>query len=445
MEIVFLLIGLLVGCAAAYFFLKSKNEGGLGAATEKARLLEATIAELKNELRLINESSDAKLAAERIRIEEHKEELATARADNNNLHQKLLEQRNEIEELNQRFSKEFENLANRILDEKGKKFTELNENNIKNILDPLRLRINEFENKIQQTHVEQEKERSALKEQLRTLTDMNKRMSDETLNLTKALKGEAKTQGNWGEMILEKILEKSGLQKGREYEVQVSFTAENGNRLQPDVIIHLPDEKKLIVDSKVSLVAYERYNSAEDKQQQEQYLQEHIISVRNHVKGLSAKNYQNLYPGSSPDFVLLFIPIEPAFSLAVANDDTLYNEAFERNIILVSTSTLLATLRTIDNIWKQERQSRNVIEIARQSGDLYDKFAAVVEDFVEVGKAMRKSSEVYEGAMKKLHTGKGNVISRFENLKTLGAKVQRTINPKILERTDDLGDEKLSE
>lgn len=445
MEILLLIIGLVVGFAGAFFFLKSKSEGTLGAALEKARLLEGTITELKNELRLLNESAESKLAAERKRAEEYKTELATAKADGSNLHQKLLEQKNELDELNQRFTKEFENLANRILDEKGKKFTELNENNIKNILDPLRSRINEFENKIQQTHVEQEKERSALKEQLRTLTDMNKKMSDETINLTRALKGEAKMQGNWGEMILEKILEKSGLRKGMEYDVQASFTAENGSRLQPDVIIHLPDQKKLVVDSKVSLVAYERYNSSDSKEEQEQYLREHVLSLRNHVKGLSAKNYQNLYQIGSPDFVLLFVPIEPAFSLAVANDDSLYNDAFEKNIIIVSTSTLLATLRTIDNIWKQERQSRNVIEIARQSGELYDKFASVVEDFIEVGKSMRKSSEAYEGAMKKLHTGKGNVISRFETLKTLGAKVSKTINPKILERTDDRGEEKLSE
>lgn len=445
MEILLLIIGLVVGFAGAFFFLKSKSEGTLGAAQEKARLLEGTITELKNELRLLNESAESKLAAERKRAEEYKTELAAGKADNSNLHQKLLEQKNELDELNQKFTKEFENLANRILDEKGKKFTELNENNIKNILDPLRSRINEFENKIQQTHVEQEKERSALKEQLRTLTDMNKKMSDETINLTRALKGEAKTQGNWGEMILEKILEKSGLRKGMEYDVQASFTAENGSRLQPDVIIHLPDQKKLVVDSKVSLVAYERYNSSDSKEEQEQYLREHVLSLRNHVKGLSAKSYQNLYQIGSPDFVLLFVPIEPAFSLAVSNDDSLYNDAFEKNIIIVSTSTLLATLRTIDNIWKQERQSRNVIEIARQSGELYDKFASVVEDFIEVGKSMRKSSEAYEGAMKKLHTGKGNVISRFETLKTLGAKVSKTINPKILERTDDRGEEKLSE
>lgn len=265
-------------------------------------------------------------------------------------------------------------------------------------------------------------------------------MSDEALNLTKALKGEVKTQGNWGELILEKILEKSGLRKGVEYDVQQSFTIDDGSRLQPDVVIHLPDEKNLIVDSKVSLTAYEKFNSAESKEEQEKFLKEHIASVRSHVKGLSGKNYHNLYNIGSPDFVLMFIPIEPAFSLAVGNDDALYNEAFDKNVIIVSTSTLLATLRTIDNVWKQERQNKNVLEIARQSGELYDKFTSVLDDFVKVGSKMKEGKDVYDEAMKKLHTGKGNVITRFENLRLLGAKVSKVINPKILERTEDISE-----
>ncbi|MFN8300248.1 MAG: DNA recombination protein RmuC [Chitinophagales bacterium] len=445
MEILYLLIGLLAGAAVAYFFLKSKSEGELGAAREKAQLLEQTITEVKNELRLASERAEALLREERSKSETLGHELATTRAEANNLHQRLLEQKAELEDLNQRFTKEFENLANRILDEKGKKFSEQNESQIKNILDPLRHRLNEFEQKIQQNHVEQEKERSALKEQLRTLTDMNKRMSDEAINLTRALKGEAKTQGNWGELILEKILEKSGLRKGTEYDVQPTFVNEDGSRLQPDVVIHLPEGKNLIVDSKVSLVAYERYNSAELKEEQDRYMREHILSLRNHVKGLSGKNYQNLYQIGSPDFVLLFVPIEPAFSLAVGNDDNLYHEAFEKNIIIVSTSTLLATLRTINNIWKQERQNRHVLEIARQSGELYDKFAAVVDDFIKLGVKMEEGKKTYEEAMGRLYKGKGNVIARFENLKTLGAKASKSINPKILERTDDVGDEKIEQ
>jgi DNA recombination protein RmuC len=444
MEIGLLIIGLIVGFAFAFFYLKAKGESGLGAAAEKAKLLEANVVELKNELRLLADNYEGKLREERGRVEKLKEDLSATKADNSNLHQKLLEQKAEVDELNQRFAKEFENLANRIMDDKGKKFTELNETQIKGILDPLRDRIKDFENKMHLTHVEQEKERSALKEQLRTLSDMNKKMSEDAINLTKALKGEVKTQGNWGEMILEKILEKSGLRKGTEYDVQQNFTLEDGSRLQPDVVIHLPDNKNLIVDSKVSLTAYEKYNSADDPVMQERYMKEHIASIRSHVKGLSGKSYQNLYNIGSPDFVLMFIPIEPAFSLAIGNDDGLYNEAFERNIILVSTSTLLATLRTIDNIWKQERQSKNVMEIARQSGELYDKFAGVIDDFIKVGVTMKAGQTAYEDAMNKLHKGRGNVISRFENLKVLGAKVSKSINPKIIERTEDIQEDELN-
>lgn len=443
MEIVFLLVGLVIGFGLAYFFLRAGSAAVLSAADEKARLLEANLIELKSELKNLSDSSETKLKEERSRIETTKEELATAKSENHNLHQKLSEQKAELDELNAKFTKEFENLANRILEEKGKKFTELNETQIKNILDPLRDRIKDFENKIHQNHIEQEKERSALKEQLRSLTEMNKRMSDEALNLTRALKGEVKTQGNWGELILEKILEKSGLRKGVEYDVQQSFTLDDGSRLQPDVVIHLPDSKNLIVDSKVSLIAYERYNSADTKEEQDKFLKEHIASVRSHVKGLSGKNYQNLYNIGSPDFVLMFIPIEPAFSLAVGNDDGLYHEAFDKNVIIVSTSTLLATLRTIDNIWKQERQNKNVMEIARQSGELYDKFSGVLDDFVKVGGKMKESKDVYDEAMKKLHTGRGNVIARFENLRILGAKTSKTINPKIVDRTEDMNEETL--
>lgn len=441
MEFIFLIAGLAIGFGLAYFFLRAGSAAALSTANEKARLLETNLTDLKTELKLLTENNEGKLLEERLRIEATKEELATAKSENKNLQQKLAEQRSELDELNAKFAKEFENLANRILEEKGKKFTELNETQIKNILDPLRDRIKDFENKIQLNHLEQEKERSALKEQLRSLTEMNKRMSDEALNLTKALKGEAKTQGNWGELILEKILEKSGLRKGSEYDVQQNFTLEDGSRLQPDVVIHLPDGKNLIVDSKVSLTAYERYNSADSKADQEKFLKEHIASVRNHVKGLSGKNYQTLYNIGSPDFVLLFIPIEPAFSLAVGNDDGLYHEAFDRNVIIVSTSTLLATLRTIDNIWKQERQNKNVMEIARQSGELYDKFSGVLDDFVKVGGKMKEGKDVYDEAMKKLHTGRGNVIARFEHLKALGAKTSKSINSKILDRTEDMNEE----
>lgn len=442
MEIVFLIVGVAIGAALAFFFVKSKGDNGLGAqlsaATEKGRLLESNVAELKNELRLANESSEIKLNSEKNTIAKLNGELAAAQTDNNNLHQRLLEQKAEIEDLNKRFTKEFENLANRILDEKSQKFTDQNKNNLDIILNPFKEKLKEFEQKVDHAYKTESNERITLKTEIKNLIDLNKQISTDANNLTNALKGEVKTQGNWGELILEKVLEKSGLRKGAEYSVQQSFTTEEGGRLQPDVVIHLPDSKNLIVDSKVSLVAYEKYYSAALADEQQRFLKEHVNSIRNHVKGLSGKNYQNLYNIGSPDFVLMFIPIEAAFSLAVGNDDTLYNEAFEKNVIIVSTSTLLATLRTINNIWKQDRQNKNVLEIARQSGELYDKFSAVVDDFIKVGEGMAGSKKVYDEAMARLYTGKGNVVARFENLKVLGAKASKAINPKIINRTEDL-------
>jgi DNA recombination protein RmuC len=289
---------------------------------------------------------------------------------------------------------------------------------------------------VNETHNESEKERSALREQLRIMADMNKRMSDEALNLTKALKGDSKKQGNWGELILEKVLEKSGLTKGREYDVQQSFTLEDGSRLQPDVIVHLPDGKNIIVDSKVSLVAYERYMSSadDDKVIHEVHLKEHINSLRMHVKGLSGKSYQNLYGIGSPDFVLLFIPIESAFSLAISHDNEMFNDAFEKNVVLVSPTTLLATLRTISNVWKLEDQTQNAIEIARQGGDLYDKFVSFVEDLIKVGKLMDDSKKSYSEAMNKLYDGKGNLINRAEKMKKLGVKANKQLPQGLLDR-----------
>jgi DNA recombination protein RmuC len=366
-------------------------------------------------------------------------DIATLQTKNDNLIEKLTEQKTQLEDLQARFTKEFENLANRILDDKSKKFTEQNEAQLKNILDPLKDRIRDFEKRVNETHNESAIERSALKEQLRIMSDMNKRMSEEALNLTKALKGDSKKQGNWGELILEKVLEKSGLTKGREYDVQQSFTMEDGSRLQPDVIIRLPDSKNLIVDSKVSLVAYERYIASDDddKASQDAFLKEHILSIRTHIKGLSGKNYQNLYGVGSPDFVLLFIPIEPAFILSISTDNDLYNDAFDKNVVLVSPTTLLATLRTIANVWKQEYQSQNAMEIAKQGADMYDKFVAFTEDLIKVGKLMDDSKKTYSEAMNKLYDGKGNLVRRAENMKKLGIKASKQLPQGLVDRAEE--------
>jgi DNA recombination protein RmuC len=342
-----------------------------------------------------------------------------------------------MENLQKKFTAEFENLANKIFEEKGNKFTEQNKEKLSEILNPLRDKISEFERKVEETSKESIKGNASLREQLQMLKEMNQKITQEATNLTNALKGQSKTQGNWGEFILESILEKSGLVKGREYVVQESITAESGKRFQPDVIINLPENKSIIIDSKVSLVGYERFISSDDEREKQLALREHINSIRSHIKSLSGKNYQNLYQLESLDFVLMFMPIEPAFAYAVQNDASLFSDAFEQNIVIVSPSTLLATLRTISSIWRQENQNRNALEIARQSGDMLDKFTAFVDDLVSVGKGLVSAKDNYDKAMNKLVDGRGNLVNRAEKIKMLGAKASKSLPPAILNRSKE--------
>jgi DNA recombination protein RmuC len=416
-------------------FHKKKDESLQLILDEKVKA-SGTIAE---SLRRDAQNSKEELSQERSKSESLQISLTRLQTENSNLVERLSEQKTQLEDLQTQFKQEFENLANKILEDKSKRFSEQNETQLKNILDPLKDRIRDFEKRVNDTHNESEKERSALKEQLRALADMSKRMSDETLNLTRALKGDSKKQGNWGELILEKVLEKSGLTKGREYHVQQSFTQDDSSRLQPDVIIHLPDNKNLVVDAKVSLLSYERYVSAdeEDKIGQAVHLKEHISSIRSHIKRLSEKKYHNLYGINSPDFVLLFIPIEPAFILSISQDNELYNDAFNMNVVLVSPTTLLATLRTIANVWKQEYQSQNAMEIAKYSGMLYDKFVGFIDDLNKVGDRLRQTQESYDEAKKKLHTGRGNMIKNAEYLKTLGIKTVKQIPKDLLDKAGE--------
>ena len=311
-------------------------------------------------------------------------QLTKKEVDFENLWQRNKEQKEEVEKLQEKFTKEFENLANKILDEKSNKFTEQNKENMKNILSPLQDKIQLFEKKVEDTHKESIDYHAALRQQILGLREMNLQMSKETLNLTKALKGDSKMQGNWGELILERVLEKSGLEKDREYFVQQSHVNQEGQRVFPDVVINLPDGKKMVVDSKVSLTAYEKHINEEDESLKNGYLKEHVNSIKRHVEQLGDKNYQDLYQIESPDFVLLFIPMEPAFALALNEDTTLYNKAFEKNIVIVTPSTLLATLRTIDSMWTNQKQQENAFEIARQAGALYDKFEGFVADLIKM-------------------------------------------------------------
>lgn len=352
----------------------------------------------------------------------------------------LIQNKAEIEKLQEKFTKEFENLANKILEEKSKTFSNQNQKNINEILKPLQEKIQSFEKKVEDTNKEGIERNSSLRQQIESLKDLNQQMSKETINLTKALKGDSKTQGNWGELILERVLEKSGLEKGREYDVEQSFTTdevEGKTRLRPDVIIHLPDNRKMIVDSKVSLTAYERYTNTDNDVDSNLALKEHVLSLHRHIEQLSAKKYEDLYKMESPEFVLLFIPIEPAFAIALDKDPQLYNKAFDKNIVIVTASTLLATLRTIETMWRNEKQQRNAIEIARQAGALYDKFDGLLKDLIGIGKKMDDTKKDYAAAMNKLTEGKGNLITSVQKLKNLGAKAKKTLPESLIQRASE--------
>jgi DNA recombination protein RmuC len=445
MEIVFLGIGIAIGIMLGWFMQKSKKpEVGSNIVGDdwQAKFMESSneASGLKNAesmLRKEVEELKAQLGAKQEEIIRLNNELTSALSAAKNIEVRLTEQKGEMEELNQKFKTEFENLASKILEEKSQKFTEQNKQSLDGILTPLRERIKDFEEKVQKVYDTEAAERNMLKGEIKQLMGLNQQMQQDAQNLTKALKGDNKAQGNWGEFILESILEKSGLMKDREYKTQESITTEDGKRYQPDVIIQLPDGKCLIVDSKVSLVAYEKFVSADDETIRVQALKEHGQSFKSHIKGLSEKNYQNLYGIKSLDFVLLFVPIEPAFAAAVQYDNQLFNDAFERNIVIVSPSTLLATLRTVANIWRQENQSKNAIEIANKAGDMYDKFVGFVDDLIVLGNKMRDSQKAYEGAMNKLHQGSGNLVKRSEDLKKLGAKANKSLPQNLLDRSID--------
>lgn len=347
--------------------------------------------------------------------------------------EKFEEQKLEITRTKEQFNTEFQVLANKILEEKTQKFTALNQEYLGIILDPLKEKIKSFEEKVEKSYAQESAERNVLKGVVEQLMQQSLQIKNEANNLTRALKGDSKKQGNWGEVILERVLERSGLTKDAEYRLQVSLQDEKGRRMQPDAIIDLPDDKQLIVDSKVSLVAYDNYINAENEEDMLIHLKLHVQSIENHVKELSAKNYHSLYGIHSPDFVLLFMPIESALSVAVMHKPELFSDAWDRRVVIVSPSTLLATLRTIASMWKQERQNRNVLEIAREAGALYDKFVGFLSDMQQIQVHLNKASEKHEEAMKKLSTGAGNVVRRVENLKSLGAKANKQIDDRFLD------------
>ena len=395
-----------------------------------------------NEAVLRNEAETlkAQLQELQVRLAEKDEALSNLRVSEASLQTRLSEQetRNReklelLEQARERLNTEFRHLANEIFDAKHKSFREQSQQQLDGLLKPLGEKIRDFEKRVETSYNNESKERHSLIREVKGLQELNAQISKDAINLTNALKGENKTQGTWGEVILEKVLERSGLQKGREYEVQVSLKTEEGKRLQPDVVVHLPESKDIVIDSKVSLVAYERYASAEDPAEAERALKQHIQSLRQHIRQLADKDYQNLDGVQTLDFVLLFVPVEAAFATAVQHDTELFPDAFDKNIMVVSPSTLLATLRMIHNIWRFEQQNKNAQEIARRAGMLYDKFVGFVTDLEEIGSRIGSVQNAYDKAHNKLVSGRGNLVNRAEDMKSLGAKVSKSLPENLVE------------
>jgi DNA recombination protein RmuC len=453
MSVAFLIVSIVVLLVAVWFFLQ-KPKNADGASLEDVNKLRAENEQLKITLAKAEEralglagerdKADKLLQDERIRYDgaiaslnqelvAEKNRMAKAEEAFIAQRQRLSDQEKSIQDIHQKFQVEFQNIANQLLEEKSKKFVETNKSHLDILLNPLKENIKAFEEKVDKVYNMEAAERNTLKGVISQLMELNKLISNEAQNLTKALKGDSKKQGNWGEVILEKVLERSGLIKDREYRIQVNLVAENGSRLQPDVIVDLPDEKHIVIDSKVSLIAYERLVNCETEDERKLYSKAHVESIRNHVHDLSGKNYHDLYQINSPDFVLLFVPIESSFSFAVQLDAELFGFAWEKRVVIVSPSTLLATLRTISSIWKQERQNRNVLEIARLSGNMYDKFVGFVSDMESIGKNIKQSQAAYDGAMNKLIDGNGSLTKTADKIKSLGAKANKQIDQKYLE------------
>ncbi|KIQ05991.1 MULTISPECIES: DNA recombination protein RmuC [Pseudomonas] len=432
-----------------------------GCREELAEILEikadqqAELAALRRETHLLQ--NDLQLAREQIkggqalrdqqevelrRLDSERAGLAAELHEQQENHQQRLE---DLQGARDALRAQFAELAGKIFDEREQRFSETSQQRLGQLLDPLKERIQSFEKRVEESYQQEARERFSLGKELERLQGLNQRLSEEAMNLTQALKGQ-KTQGNWGELVLERVLEHAGLQKGREYHTQVSLKSADGERFQPDVLIQLPGEKQVVVDAKVSLTAYQQCVSATDEATRQLALKQHVLSLRSHLKGLSLKDYQHLDGLHSLDFVLLFVPIEAAFAAALQADPGLFQEAFDQHIVIVSPTTLLATLRVIDSLWRQERQSQNAREIAERAGALYDKFVAFIQDLDEVGMRLQQLDKAYSGARNKLVDGRGNLISRAENLKLLGARASKSLPPELLERAaglplDDSGDD----
>ncbi len=437
MEMVYLIIGLLLGAVVAYFFNALKSSQRLESDVQKHPVV--------GELRLSNERLRSEVEQMRKLERTQIAELASAREQLSGMSKRMEEQAVEVNEIRNQFKLEFQNLANKIFDEKSEKFANQNKVQLDSLLNPFKDKLRDFETKVEKVYSEENKDRINLKAEIKLLSDMNKQLSSDANNLAIALKGSNKSQGSWGELILEKILERSGLQNGVEFKKQHTSSNEDGDKIRPDVVIYLPDGKHIVIDSKVSLIAYNSMIAASDDITRERFAKAHVDSFRSHVKLLGEKNYHTSKDYITPDFVLLFTPIEAAFGVVMQQDNDLYNYAWDRRIIIVSPTTLLATLRTVATMWNQEKRTKNAEAIADEAGKLYDKFVGFLDDLIDVGKKIDSAKKTFEDSMNKLYLGTGNLINRAQKMKKLGARTTKEINTKLAERAGDEGTNEMEE
>ena len=426
MTVLWMIVGIVAGFAAGFVlaFLIQKS---------KQALLAAQMASAQTE----KDNATTELEKMRAELATKMVEQATTVTKMEGLKEQLAEQKQAMADLQKRLTTEFENMANRILKERAAELSETSKKDLGAILNPLKDNIAEFKQQVHEAYSLEMRDKAGLREQLKLLTEQNARISDEANNLTKALKGDVKQQGNWGEIVLERVLEMSGLHIGREFEREAVSKDDNDANKRPDVIVHLPDNKHVVIDSKVSLVAYDRLVNAPDNAAYETALKDQVSSLKKHVNELAAKNYPNLPGLNAPDFVLMFVPIEAMFSVAVDADKNLFAYAWEKKIVIVSPTTLLATLRTIASIWQQENQTKNAFEIARLGGVLYDKMVGFIDDFQKIKRSLDAADKAYNDALGKMSTGKGNMLNTATRIKELGAKAGKTIPQNLLQDAEE--------
>lgn len=468
--LLFLIIGLVVGLLLGYLYSLSRNRAALESMQaehvrekENGRMLQAELFDTKQKLQDLQHSlqrnmTDLATVTERgaqtervlqertTALERAQQEKAALQSENLQLEKANTATRAQNAMLQEKLStfkeelaREFEVLSGKILEDKSKRFTLANREQMQQILTPFEKEIKEFKEKVNETYLNETRERHSLQGEIKKLIELNQQLSNEAKNLTKALTADSKTQGDWGELILENILERSGLEKGREFEVQGSMTDLEGNRLRPDVVVKLPDDRSIIIDSKVSLTDYDRFIKAEEKAEQERFLQQHLRSVKKHVDELKQKNYTD-YPGS-PEYIFMFIPIEPAFFAAMQADPDLWHYAYNKGIIIIGPTNLIAALKLVSEVWKKDKQNRNAMEIAERAGNLYDKFVSFADSLSDIGKNLEKAGESYQKAMGQLRDGKGNLVGRIETLRKLGAKNKKHLDQQLLPEPDDLFDD----